>query len=90
MQIIYGLFAFHISNIFAYYGAKKVFFHSKQFGLSSDAGYADDAVFQGTTKNKNPSRIDSFKILFSGIIGVDAKDIHFKNGHLLKSFPVSM
>mmetsp|Transcript_20141 Transcript_20141/g.27749 ORF Transcript_20141/g.27749 Transcript_20141/m.27749 type:complete len:280 (+) Transcript_20141:2-841(+) len=83
------ILAYHFVNVFAFFGAKNIYLNSRQLRLSSDAGYSDEAVFQGTTK-KNPSRFDTFKILFSGVIGVDAKDVHMKNGHLVKTFPLAV
>ena len=63
---------------------KASFSHSHS--RSANFGMQNDAF--GEKIQKKPSRFDTFKIIFSGCIGVEPKDLFLKNGHHVKSFPV--
>jgi hypothetical protein len=49
----------------------------------------DKSPFDQTSAAGVPSRFDTCLMFVSGIIGIEPKDIFFKNGHYIQSFPVS-
>ena len=58
------------------------------FSLLANFGMQNEA-FGEKMQPKKPSRFDTFSIIFSGCVGVEPKDMFLKNGHLVKSFPVT-
>lgn len=81
-----------ISQIYMAFPFVSAFKDSFSLSRSSSSLFANFGMQNeafGEKMQKKPSRFDTFKIVFSGCVGVEPKDLFLKNGHHVKSFPVT-